>query len=316
MEFKVDAQQNRFGLGYAIVKPFRMAASEESVMEQLLCSLASLHRNFQKHKEMNVTEDEANAVVQRVVASDAVGVGKNQPVGVALAPVHTYVDQLGKTPRPWSSSIVVPPFACHWGIVVGTPDDLTLFHLLFTNDIGPNAGSSNVENRLIRFHYKSIEGPLADTTYVGQTRYNINQLSALGRAMIREFGSYHKLFWNCQTFAKCYLRVITGDHDATFDHWTSADTSRLFLCAFLVGAPAATTNKAKETVQMNRLIRKIDSIPKNLPAEDASAQTITAIYEMLKQDPLWGRDVGQLEDTIDKSGFLNRLWNILFGKDD
>ena len=284
-------------------------------MESLLSSLASVQRKFQESDEMKITEDEANELVQRVV--DTVGVGTSPPTELALAPVHTYVDQLGKTPRAWcDSSVVVPAFACHWGIVVGPPNRQILFHLLFVDNRGRDAKSSTVENALIHFRHTSLGAPLSNTTCVGQTRYRLDQLVELGNAMIKEFGSYHKLFWNCQTFAKCYLRVITGDHDAKFDHWTSADTSRLFLCAFLVGAPAATTIKVKEDLRTKRLINKIESIPKNLPAEDASGQTITAIYETLKQDPSWGRDVRQLADTSDELGFFNRLWKVLFDKDD
>jgi len=110
--------------------------------------------------------------------------------------------------------------------------------------------------------------------------------------------------------------VITGDHHAKFDHWTSADASRLFLCAFLVGAPAATTMTVKENVRTKQLINKIEDIPKDLPPEAASTEAIMAIYDMVSQNPSWGRDVGQLADTSDKPGFFDRLWKILFRKDD
>jgi hypothetical protein len=282
-------------------------------MELLVSSLTRFRRKFEQHKEMEITNEEANAVVKRVV--DIVGLGTNEPAGVAFAPVHTYVHQLNKTPTAWpSSAIVVPPFACHWGIVVGPPERQRLFHLLFVKGVGREAESSIVENRHIRFHDTKLEEPLANTKYVGQTRYTTDQLDALGEAMIREFGNYHKVFWNCQTFAKCYLRIITGDHEANFDSWTSADTSRLFLCAFLVGTPFATTNKVKENVQAERLIKKIESIPDHLSTEDKSAQAIAAIYEALKQDPSWGREVGKLEDLSDRPGFLEQLLKILFRK--
>jgi hypothetical protein len=123
--------------------------------------------------------------------------------------------------------------------------------------------------------------------------------------MIEEFGSYHKLFWNCQMFAKCYLRVITGDYNAKFDHWTLADASRLFLCAFLVGAPPATTIKVRGDTREKRLVNKIASIPANLPPDDASAQASSALYQALKQDPLWGRDE---EALVDGPGVFNRIF--------
>lgn len=190
---KVGVNQTLFKSGYAINQPFRTSFSVDSGMESLVSCLARFDEKLREHKEMTMTEEEANAVVRRVV--DAVGVGADGPSGVSFAPVHTYVHQLDKTTRVWpSSSIVVPPFACHWGIVVGRPEGQTLFHLLFVEDAGREAEGSRVENKLIRFHYTSLERPLANAKYVGQTRYNTDQLSALGRTMIQEFGSYHKVF--------------------------------------------------------------------------------------------------------------------------
>lgn len=282
-------------------------------MESLLSRLSSFERSLKDDSDMRIADDEANAVVRRVV--DAVGVGTNAPAEVALVPVYTYVHQIEKTANAFgSSAIVVPSFACHWGIVVGPPESQRLFHLLFVEDTGRETEGSNVGNRPIRFHDASLYRPLAHTKYVGQTHYNTDQLNALGRAMIREFGNYHRVFWNCQTFAKCYLRVITGDHDAKFDSWTAADTSRLFLCAFVVGAPFATTGKVKEKVDAERLIKKIESIPENLPAEEKSAQAIAAIYEELRQDPSWGKELGKLEDTTSRPGFLDRLLRSMFGR--
>jgi hypothetical protein len=64
---------------------------------------------------MNITDEDANAAV-RSVASTIVGDATNQAAGVALAPVHTYVQQLDKMPGGLSgSSVLVPKFACHWG---------------------------------------------------------------------------------------------------------------------------------------------------------------------------------------------------------
>ena len=131
--------------------------------------------------------------------------------------------------------------------------------------------------------------------------------------MIREFGSYHKVFWNCQTFAKCYLRVVTGKIEAKFDDWTLADTSRLFLCAFLVGASFATTNKVNEKRRAEKLVKRIESIPAGLSAADRSAEAIEAMYAELKSDPSWGAEHGQLLDTTEKPGFLERLIT-LFGR--
>ena len=156
-----------------------------------------------------------------------------------------------------------------------------------------------MENKYIQFHDTTLQRLLPNTKYVSQTCYNTDQLNALGWAMIREFGSYHKVFWNCQTFVKCYLQVITRDHEANFSNWTLADILRQFLYVFLLGTPFATTIKVKENAQTEQLIKKIESIPDYLITEDKSARAMAAIHEALKQDPSWGSEVGKLKDTSD-----------------
>ena len=44
--------------------------------------------------------------------------------------------------------------------------------------------------------------------------------------MIEAFGDYHRIFWNCQIFAKCFLEVIC-EEPADFDAWTTAAASNL-----------------------------------------------------------------------------------------
>ena len=45
-------------------------------------------------------------------------------------------------PFPRSPSIVVPAFACHWGIVVGEAYRQKLYHLVFIDDIEVDAANS------------------------------------------------------------------------------------------------------------------------------------------------------------------------------
>ena len=107
--------------------------------------------------------------------------------------------------------------------------------------------------------------------------------------MIAQFGNYHRVFWNCQTFAKCYLRVITGHIGASFDDWTVADTSRLFLTAFLIGAPFATTSKIIEKSETQKLVKKFTEIPSDADATEQSRQAILAIYNGLRENPSFPR---------------------------
>jgi hypothetical protein len=88
----------------------------------------------------------------------------------------------------------------------------------------------------------------------------------------------------------------------------------LFLCAFLVGAPFATTNKVKENRRTEKLVKQIESIPAGLSTQERSGRAIKAMYDALRQDPSWGAEHGQLSDTTDKPEFLERLMILLFGK--
>ncbi len=50
--------------------------------------------------------------------------------------------------------------------------------------------------------------------------------------MITAFGDYHRVFWNCQSFAKCFLHVICGpEASAKFDAWTLSDASNMVFIA-------------------------------------------------------------------------------------
>ena len=73
---------------------------------------------------------------------------------------------------------------------------------------------------------------------VGTTRFDHLDRMKIGDAMIKAFGSYHRIFWNCQHFARLYLAVIT-DGVGKFDEWTLSQTSNLFLCAFVITIPAS-----------------------------------------------------------------------------
>jgi hypothetical protein len=143
-----------------------------------------------------------------------------------------------------------PPFASHWGIVVGDPTKggAFLFHLVLSGD----GRARRVEFRASNVNSKSEWILSASVKPVGQTNYSIQELTRIGEEMIEMFGSYHVIFWNCQMFAKCYLHIITGD-DAVFTQWTSADVTNLFLCALVVPMPLASTSKSNEKRKMKKL---------------------------------------------------------------
>lgn len=173
---------------------------------------------------------------------------------VRMAEVKTYVHQADKTfPGFAMITPALPPFASHWGVVIGDPNDVAiLYHLVLKIDdhgdrvVDFNSTTIKPDSHWIRF------GTMKD---VGFTEYDHEDRIRIGNKMIKEFGNYHRVFWNCQTFAKCYLAVIT-DNAAVFDNWTAADATALFLCAFTVTIPVITSSKATQRARTIKIIKK------------------------------------------------------------
>ena len=155
-------------------------------MNSLLSSLLHFARGLKEDVTMRLTDQEMEAVVERVVKTAPSRTGT--PIDIAFVPVHTHVYQVMKAPIPGTCpSIIVPAFARHRGIVVGEADDQKLFHLLFIDDEEVDASDSTVENQNIRFHVTNLYKPLQNAKHVGHTHYSNDELEALGKAMIREF---------------------------------------------------------------------------------------------------------------------------------
>ena len=283
-------------------------------MEQLLSVMGEFAYNLHETEDIHINDDEASSIVQRLVQTPEVTKILNrveiEPSSIELAPVHTYVQQIAKDPSlPGQPKVVVPAFASHWGIVVHhTAEKAKLYHLIFARQDEVN--SSTVPTDDIQLDVYKLRNPLTNSKQVGLTRFSSIELEHLGEAMIEQFGNYHRVFWNCQTFAKCFLRVITGDFNAKFDNWTTADTSRLFLAAFLVGAPIASTSKLVENKQMEKLVNKITSISNELSPTEQSRLAISAMYEGLQAGGF--NDESPVKDETDKPGFIHKLFKRLF----
>ena len=284
-------------------------------MEALLARLTKMERHLKSDAKMRISEEEATNVVKHFIQSAEVrDIITQNTSEVSVVPVHTYVHQLSKDPGcGTSTSIVIPSFASHWGVVVGPPNEQMLFHLVFAESDHSERKSSTVPNSKIRFHATEMLKPVPNAKHVGVTRYSTDELRKLGKAMINAFGNYHRIFWNCQTFAKCYLRVITGDIQADFADWTAGDTTRLFMCAFLIGAPFATTTKIKERTRTQELVKQFDDIPPAGDLWERSDFAISAVYDALKNDPSWGEGV-ELADETHQPGFVEKVFRLLFKK--
>jgi hypothetical protein len=143
---------------------------------------------------------------------------------VRITHVSTLVCRGRKMP---DSSFVVPTWASHWGIII----DGTLFHLQY-----------QPKDRRIVFTYRPWDEAINSAhrvQQVGTTRFNFNEIRSIGNlhstelclctgySLISNFGNYHVIFWNCQTFAKLFLCMMCEEKDAKFDEWSAADTTNL-----------------------------------------------------------------------------------------
>jgi len=133
-----------------------------------------------------------------------------------------------------NSSFVVPTWASHWGIII----DETLFHLQY-----------QPKNRRVVFTYRPWDEAV-DSAHrvqqVGTTSLTFDQIRSIGKlhpgelclytgySLIRNFGNYHLIFWNCQTFAKLLLGMVCEEKDAKFDEWSAADTTNLVTLSYAV----------------------------------------------------------------------------------
>jgi len=204
------------------------------------------------------------------------------PQALEFWEVKSYVAKAG-TKASTFGKVVVPAFAVHWGVVVGP----TIYHLVFQNnaDVALDSDDLSRRGRPIEFTFyrwkHDTAKPLKDFPVVGYTQYNHQQLCDIGDQLIRAFGDYHRLFWNCQVFAKCFLRLITGGQE--FDkcahtirksdyRLTSADATHLFLCGVIVTAPAATTLKITHEKRRKRVEASIQEFmcQINIISEDTS----------------------------------------------
>ena len=264
--------------------------------------------------QLEITLERAQEIIRELSSSDRM---ETAATPVNLLPVATYVNQPKEEDA--GSAYVYPkqpPFAAHWGIVVGDPNKRTgayLFHLVLRD----RKGKRRVEFRSTGVDSESEQLIDAAVTTVGETKFTIWELGEIGRNMIDAFGNYHLVFWNCQMFAKCYLRIITGS-EAAFAQWTSADVTNLFLCALVVPMPVASTSRIVEKWKMTRL----DKVGKQAVAPSSEAgsvelteeelhrlsdETIDQLKEAWRDDEVLTALSRPVKDSSDKPGLIRNI---------
>jgi hypothetical protein len=116
---------------------------------------------------------------------------------------------------------MVPAFAVHWAVVVGQ----TSYHAFRNRDDAALDSADPFRNGASLKFYVEFNDicPVNGIAVVGKTEYSHEQRCEIGVELIKAFGDYHRLFWNCQTFANCYLRIITGGREFHRSAAPSAD---------------------------------------------------------------------------------------------
>src|SRR5579859_3476422 len=281
---------------------------------------------------LEITAERAKEIIQAVSSKHAHS--GTAVTAINLLPVSSYVT--GPKPGALGSASIapnMPPFAAHWGIVVGVPQtQLTalLLHLVLDED-DDGTRSVMLAANYVSLNSKSIKGA-SEIKQVGETRFTYPELIQIGEEMINAFGNYHLVFWNCQMFAKCYLRVITGS-DATFNHWTTADVTNLFLCAFVISTPIASTSMSKEQRRIKQLhvvgtqvtkgrvaegttqasgqvedeAGETENIVTDLDLFKASDEAIDLMKEALKDEEMYMKVSGPVKDSFDKRGLIQMI---------
>jgi hypothetical protein len=242
-----------------------------------------------------IGEARANEIVEKLISENIAEPSSLRVVRVAK--VRTYIVQKGKGIS-GMEGYVFPPFARHWVIIVGPEDDLVLYHLTFVDPKAARLSPPSHTSREVQFSFKGLSKLPPDAKEVGTTILDDVVLRRTGKRMIQLFGSYHRVFWNCQIFANCYLRVITGNDAIVFPALTSGDTTNLVLCAFLVGAPIATTNKKREMKRVKELLNRLAQTTESTAAsvEQASDQVISFILDLAITHPQTQEDLKAMEE--------------------
>ena len=252
-----------------------------------------------------------SVILQDLRASIPVPSGPLQHVNVGRVGTYIYQTELSKTTG--NMRIIFPTFASHWAVMVFDTDspqqDGHGYHLTFQDPDAAQLTPPPSTSREVVFMGTLLESMPDGMKEVGTTRFSHPDRMKIGRAMIKAFGSYHRVFWNCQHFARLYLKVIT-DGLGAFDEWTLSQTSNLFLCAFVVTTPIAATNKKIETRKARQILAQFPSAPSNANERmvlDASDEAMTlaqrlAIEDYTKNHPNEVRVErrGPLRDMLDR----------------
>ena len=128
---------------------------------------------------------------------------------VSIGRVSTYIYRTEISKVDGDRRVVFPTFASHWAVIVSEPQSPTAhahaYHLTFHDAAAAQLSPPANATREIQFSAMMLKKTPEEMKEVGTTRFGHADLMIIGEAMIKAFGSYHRLFWNCQHFARLYL---------------------------------------------------------------------------------------------------------------
>lgn len=242
---------------------------------------------FEDEKPIRMLDD--SSILHAVESFKQSETGQLQNVVVGRVGTYIYETEMSKMDS--NRRIVFPTFASHWAVMVFDSNSPTKdghgYHLTFHERaaaaLSPPAGTP----RTVKFQAMILDDIPEGIKWVGTTRFCHGDRMEIGRKMIEAFGSYHRIFWNCQHFARLYLSVIT-DGVSAFEEWTLSQASNLFLCAFLVTTPVALTNITLEIQKAKNILEHFPSgSSEDSESEqvlEASDEAITLAYNLAIED--------------------------------
>jgi hypothetical protein len=202
-----------------------------------------------------------------------------------VVPIETYDTSMCGPLFSIAEAKVVPRIASHWGVVLEIPQPKgmsygILYHLTF---IEWRDRSTREIHRKVALHSQS-----ADTVFgteVGTTLYSMSDVYNIGKNLVKEFGSYHHVFWNCRLFMNSFLQILTKSDNDFYRH-IPTEKSKLFIPAFDLSADNKPCKSKKNVIpfELKALVEKGD-----IGTLDGSKSDdlISHLYDEAQADPKW-----------------------------
>ena len=175
--------------------------------------MASEQRVLEQSRDAFIDEEPIymladSAILENVKSTTPIPSGTRQNVSVARVNTYIYRTEVSKTSG--NLRIVFPTFASHWAVIVceaNFPGKHGMaYHLTFREresaQLSPPAGTS----REVVFATMPMEDTPNGMKEVGTTRFSHAERMNIGQAMIKAFGLYHRVFWNCQHSRTNYVQ--------------------------------------------------------------------------------------------------------------